>query len=454
MKRSSLLFLLPAVSLSAAEEILTPMFNGRDLSGWVTENVAPGTFSVAKDGTIVCTGHPVGMLRTEKMVENFILELDWRHMTSGGNSGVFVYGDGFPATGSSFPRGIEVQVLDNGYDAKGKNLWFSTHGDIFPVNGMNLTLAGRISPNGKRSFPSEERSKSSPEWNHYRVVANNGDISLSVNGKEVTIAKAASPRKGYLMLESEGAEVHFRNVRMMELPSTNPKPEETALDTTGFVPLFTGINLDGWKVPDGDNGHWKVSDESIDYDASSEAKGDKHLWTSRAYSNYTLIADWRIKETPYTNPRARKILPDGTEEQGPDGQPLSLAIPDSDSGIILGGDQRYQVNIWCWPVGSGEMYGIRTDKTTAPELRAAVTPRVKADKPIGEWNRFEITHRNGTVTVVLNGQTVIAGAKIPGLPATGLIGLQHHGGKNAQGEWNSPPALLQWRNIFIKELKE
>ena len=107
-----------------------------------------------------------------------------------------------------------------------------------------------------------------------------------------------------------------------------------------------------------------------------------------------------------------------------------------------------------FPVGSGEMYGLRTDKTTAPELRAAVTPRVKADKPIGEWNRFEITHRNGTVTVVLNGQTVIAGAKIPGLPATGLIGLQHHGGKNAQGEWNSPPALLQWRNIFIKELKE
>ncbi len=447
-----LLLVTAAAKLHAADETLTPMFNGRDLSGWVPMNVAPGTFTVAKDGTIVCTGKPVGMLRTEKMVENFILELEWRHMTSGGNSGVFVWGDGIPAPGSSFPRGIEVQVLDNGYNAKGKNEWFSTHGDIFAVQGAKLTVAGRISPNGQRSFPMEERSKSSPDWNHYRLVGNNGDLSLSVNGKEVTIAKAASPRKGYLMLESEGAEVHFRNVRFRELPSTNPKPEEIARDATGFVPIFTGIDLDGWKVPDGDNGHWKVAGENIDYDAQSEAKGDKHLWTQRAYSNYTLICDWRIKETPYTNPRARKILPDGTEEKGPDGQPLSIPLPDSDSGIILGGNQRYQVNIWCWPVGSGEMYGIRTDKNTPPELRAAVTPQMKADKPVGQWNRYEITHQNGTVSVMLNGQTVIPGAKIPDLPATGPIGLQHHGGKNAQGEWNSPPALLQWRNLFIKEL--
>jgi hypothetical protein len=242
-------------------------------------------------------------------------------------------------------------------------------------------------------------------------------------------------------------------VRFKELPSTNPKPEEIARDGTGFVPLFTGINLDGWKVPEGDNGHWKVVGENIDYDAASEAPGDKHLWTTKAYSNYTLIVDWRIKETPSTNPRTRKILPDGTEEKGPDGKPLSIPLPDSDSGIILGGNQHYQVNIWCWPIGSGEMYGVRGDPKSSPELRAAVTPKMKADKPIGQWNRYEITHRDGTVTVLLNGQAVIPGAKIPGLPATAPIGLQHHGGKNEAGEWRSPPSLVQWRNLFIKELK-
>ena len=452
MKRHAILFILTA-TLHAESDKPAPIFNGTDLSGWVPVNIAPGTFRV-KDGMLVTTGSPIGVLRREQMVENFELELEWRHMTKGGNSGIFVWGDGFPAPGTSYPRGIEVQVLDNGYDAKGKNEWYSTHGDIFPVNGAKLTVAGRISPDGRRSFPMEERSKSSPEWNHYRLVGNHGNLSLSVNGKEVTIAKAASPRKGYLMLESEGAECQYRNIQFRALPSTNPQPEEIAREADGFVPIFTGLNLDGWKVPDGDNGHWKVAGESIDYDAGSEAKGIKDLYTSRAYSDYTLVLDWRIKETPYTNPRARKILPDGSEKKGADGQPLALSIPDSDSGIILGGDVRYQVNIWCWPIGSGEFYGIRTDPATPPELRAAVTPRVKADKPIGQWNRFEITHRQGTVTVVLNGQTVIPAVKMPGLPASGPIGLQHHGGKNPAGEWNSPPALVQFRNVFIKELKE
>ena len=103
------------------------------------------------------------------------------------------------------------------------------------------------------------------------MVANNGDISLSVNGKEVTVAKAASPRKGYLMLESEGSEAHFRNLRIKELPSTDPQPEEIASEAEGFVPLFTGLDFRGWKVPEGDNGHWKVVNEVIDYDAESES---------------------------------------------------------------------------------------------------------------------------------------------------------------------------------------
>jgi len=426
------------------------LFNGRDLTGWLPCNIAPETFA-ARDGMLITTGSPIGTLRTAKMFENFIIEFDWQHMQSGGNSGLFIWADGLPAPGSAFSRGIEIQVLDPGFDVKGKNEWYTTHGDIFAVNGAKLTVAGRISPNGQRSFPSEERTRPSPEWNHYRVVASNGDISLSVNGKEVTVAKAACPRKGYLMLESEGSECRFRNIRIKELPSTQPKPEEVARATDGFVPLFTGLDLRGWNVPEGDNGHWRVAKEVIDYDALSEAKGDKNLWSEKAYKDFQLVVDWRIKETPYTNPNVRKILPDGSEEKGPDGKPLALAIPDSDSGIFLRGQGKYQVNIWCWPVGSGEMYGVRRDPAMPAEVQAGVTPRVKADNPVGQWNRFEITVRGSTVGVVLNGQTVLPGVTIPGLPETGPIALQHHGGQK-NGAWVSPPSLLQFRNLFIREL--
>jgi hypothetical protein len=219
----------------------------------------------------------------------------------------------------------------------------------------------------------------------------------------------------------------------------------------GFVALFNGKDLSGWKVPEGDGGHWKVIDGVIDYDAESAAKGDKSLWTEAEFGDFVLQADWRIKEAPYINPNVPYILPDGTHARDVHGKELHLSLPDADSGIYLRGSGRYQVNIWCWPIGSGEMYGIRTNPKSSPELRAAATPRTQADKPVGQWNHFEITARGNTVTVVLNDKPVIPGAQIPNLPARGRLALQHHGSKR-DGKWTGPPSLMQFKNIFIKEL--
>lgn len=219
----------------------------------------------------------------------------------------------------------------------------------------------------------------------------------------------------------------------------------------GFTALFNGKDFTGWKVPAGDGGHWKVADGVIDYDAESEAAGDKTLWCDKELGDFVLQVDWRIKATPYVNPNVPYILPDGTHARDTSGKEMKLALPDSDSGVFLRGDGRFQVNIWCWPIGSGEMYGVRTDPKTAPEVRAAVTPRTQADRPVGEWNHYEITVRGKTVTVILNGKVVLPGATIPDLPLRGRIAFQHHGGKQ-NGEWNSPPSLLQFKNVYVKEL--
>jgi hypothetical protein len=80
-----------------------------------------------------------------------------------------------------------------------------------------------------------------------------------------------------------------------------------------------------------------------------------------------------------------------------------------------------------------------------------VTPKINADNNIGEWNTFKITMIDNRLTVQLNGKTVIENAQLPGIPESGPIGLQHHGSKR-NGEWVSPPSLVQFRNIFIKEL--
>lgn len=221
----------------------------------------------------------------------------------------------------------------------------------------------------------------------------------------------------------------------------------------GFTPLFNTKDFSGWKVPEGDNGHWRVVDGVIDYDAESEGKGDKCLWSEREFGDFELHVDWRIKETPYVNPNVPYILPGGTHARDIHGKEMRMSLPDSDSGILLRGDGKNQINIWCWPIGSGEMYGYRMDASQPAEVRAAATPRTQADKPVGEWNKYEITVKGDRVNVILNGKEVINNAQMPGVAAKGAIGLQHHGSKK-NGKWTSPPALLQFRNISIRELSK
>ncbi|MBL9131537.1 MAG: DUF1080 domain-containing protein [Verrucomicrobiaceae bacterium] len=221
----------------------------------------------------------------------------------------------------------------------------------------------------------------------------------------------------------------------------------------GFSPLFNGKDLTNWVVPEGDNDHWKVLDGVIDYDACSEATGkDKNLWTAKEYGDFTLKIDWRLKQTTGLYPMP-VVLPDGTHKLDDKGKEITIPTPNADSGIYLRGQGKSQINIWCWPIGSGEVYGYRMDKSMPPEVRAGVTPKTRADKPVGEWNAFEITMKGDRLTVLLNGQTVIDNAQLPGVPAKGKLGLQHHGGKNAKtGELSPASSLIQFRNISIKEL--
>ena len=248
--------------------------------------------------------------------------------------------------------------------------------------------------------------------------------------------------------------MRVRTIAMVFILGLLPGSSLTAADDAeGFVPLFTGVDLRGWKIPEGDNGHWKVAGQVIDYDAQSEAEGDKHLWSEEEYGDFVLRVDWRIKDTPWVNPEVKIVLPSGLRKKGPDGEDIDIAVPDSDSGIYVRGVPKAQVNIWCWPVGSGEVYAYRNDEDQPPEVRAGVVPTTHADNNIGEWNTFEITMKDDRLSVVLNGTTVIENAQLPGIPDRGPIALQHHGGKGEDGEWNSPPALVQFRNIAIKELE-
>jgi hypothetical protein len=235
MKLSPLALLLPSIALIAAapaQEVpsFRPLFNGKDLSGWVNVNTAPDTWSV-RDGLLVCRGQPIGVMRSEKQYENFILHIEWRHMEAGGNSGVFIWSDATPAPNKTLPKGLEVQMLELSFptvhpdkDGKPRHPGYVS-GELFGANGLTVIPDN---PRGSRSMSWEMRCKPKGEWNTYDVVAVDGVVKLAINGKFVNGVAKASVKKGYLCLESEGAEIHFRNIQIMELPPGIIKPGESA----------------------------------------------------------------------------------------------------------------------------------------------------------------------------------------------------------------------------------
>src|SRR5437879_1116854 len=94
------------------------------------------------------------------------------------------------------------------------------------------------------------------------------------------------------------------------VPTLRGSPDDAP---EGFVALFNGRDLAGWKLPPGDNGHWKVVHGVIDYDARSESLArDKSLWSERSFKDFVLRVDWRLKadEPGYMNPHVKQILPD------------------------------------------------------------------------------------------------------------------------------------------------
>lgn len=204
----------------AGELAFVELFNGKDLSNWIDVNTSPDTWSV-KDGLLVCTGKPIGVMRSTKMYENFILVVEWRHMEAGGNSGVFLWSDAKPE-GNRLPRGMEVQMLELEWpyihahrNGKPRHLGYVS-GELFGAGGMKAVPEN---PRGNRSMSYEMRCKGKGEWNRYVVVAVDGTVKLSINGKFVNGIREADGRKGFLCLEAEGAEIHFRKVSIMELPA-------------------------------------------------------------------------------------------------------------------------------------------------------------------------------------------------------------------------------------------
>jgi hypothetical protein len=374
-----------SVGTTAQEPGIVPLFDGTSLQGWVNINCAPDTFGV-RDGVITVTGVPICEIRTERMYENFVLELEYQHLQPLGNAGVFVWADALPARGQPFLRAIEVQVLD------GRNSeTYTSHGDAFAIHGAVLT-PDRPHPAGSmRSLPSERRAKGPGEWNHYRITANNGTLKLAVNGKEVSGGYDISPRKGYIALESEGAPVLFRNIRIRELPpsSTPLRPEQVATAYEGHTALYDGKTFTGWTPPAAEAAWWTTNDWTIAWDGKGQTLGQP-LRSTSTYRDVEVIADWRWvdKDEPTVAAPAANVPP---------------------------------------PPPAGARVSVLTH--SGAHVR-----------PAGEWNRVVQRVVGNRLTMIVNGETVLEDAVRDDVPASGGIALVPQGRR------------VEFANVFVRTL--
>ncbi|MDC0920865.1 DUF1080 domain-containing protein [Opitutales bacterium] len=228
---------------------------------FVNVNCFPDTWRW-ENGHAYCTGKPTGVIRYREPLENFELLLEWMHKKNAGNSGVFVWAtpqsiSKLAAGQGRLPHGIEVQVLDLGYAEhytkrhKKPADWFTSHGDVFPVGPIKMNPFPPVAPNGKRSFPTKETTLGTNQWNHYYVRAVDGEVRLWVNGEEVSGGDGIDPSSGFFCLESEGAPIEFRNIRLRALSEVGdvkiPVHEPAlALTLKGHPALGTWKYLNGY----------------------------------------------------------------------------------------------------------------------------------------------------------------------------------------------------------------
>jgi hypothetical protein len=201
---------LPA---GAKQDGWVKLFNGKDLSGWKEfldprKKDNPHKMFSVKDGMIHCEGSVYGYLITDKEYDNYVLKVQWRwgeRLPKVPNSGVFVHVNG---PDKIWPKAIEAQLMAN------------HAGDFWLVDNFKLKVdAARQDPKVKRHYlrMKDNVEKKVGEWNQYEITCKGDTIKLVINDQVVNEGTEAELTKGRILLQSEGAEIWFRNVELKHL---------------------------------------------------------------------------------------------------------------------------------------------------------------------------------------------------------------------------------------------
>ncbi len=265
---------------------------------------------------------------------------------------------------------------------------------------------------------------------------------LDSSGKMVTIPKeeVLTRSKSGLSLMPEGLHVgltlkQFTDlIAFLESRRSDARQSAKVSNPDGFKPVFDGRSLEGWNQEGKEVAHWSVKDGVLENDGMGE-----QLWSNAKYLDFVFRFQWRLPDPPKWNDLPVINL-DGTYAIDEKGKPITQRVLDAGAGgVLFRSSSKANVDLSCYPIGSGGLWDSREDPQLTAQQRKAMTPKRQADRPVGDWNAMEIRMQNNQLTVLLNAEEVISAAELPSILSTGSIGLQGKSGR------------VQFRHMFISE---
>ncbi len=202
------LAIVPSSLLAADDEGWIALFNGEDLSGWTyhlnDDDATADDVWYVKDGVLACRGRPIGYIRTEKDYTNYQLKLEWRFdpEKGPGNSGVLLRVIGQDKV---WPKSIEAQLHSR------------NAGDFWNIDMFQMTVDPDRTDGRRTVKLHETNEKPLGQWNQYLITVDGGEVTLEVNGLVQNSASDCAEVPGKIALQSEGAEIHFRNIMLKPL---------------------------------------------------------------------------------------------------------------------------------------------------------------------------------------------------------------------------------------------
>jgi hypothetical protein len=412
---------LPPAAFGADEAAIEPagktmLFDGKTYNGWVRYLGDPKgnideTWAVRPDSILYCTGKPAGYIRTEKPYKNYRLHVEYRWPGAPGNNGILAHMVGDDKV---WPKSLECQ---GGY---------RNQGDFWEIGGweFNEHQSGGKRVAQRRVLKYGEHNEKTPgEWNVYEVWAAGDTVRPYVNGKLMNEATGCAITAGRICLQSEGSPIEFRNI-YIEPAADKPWP----VAPNEKVVLFNGKDLDGWvrfipdDKPDADK-QWTVDKVWSVRDGVIRCEGvpNGYIRTTEHYKDYRLHVEWRWPDKP-TNSGVL-LHKQGIDKVWPTVVEAQLMHENAGDFWLLSGST---IEVGGKQYGPGDFVNVKKKQPSS-------------EKPLGEWNTYDVVSDGATIRLTVNGVLQNEGAKAN--PSSGPILLQSEG---------SP---IEFRNVYLEPLK-